>query len=34
MVLTVDLFLFILNNIFNTLFVSDLDVVLCCVNKS
>ena len=34
MVLTVDLFLFILNNIFNSLFVSGLDAVLRCVNKS
>lgn len=33
MVLTVDLFLFILNNIFNALFISDLNNVLYCVNK-
>jgi hypothetical protein len=33
MVLTVELFLFILNNIFNALFISDLNNVLHCVNK-
>ncbi len=33
MVLTVELFLFILNNIFNALFISDLNSVLYCVNK-
>lgn len=33
MVLTVELFLFILNNIFNALFVSVLCNVLHCVNK-
>ncbi len=33
MVLTVELFLFILNNIFNALFISDLNNVLYCVNK-
>lgn len=33
MVLTVELFLFILNNIFNALFISVLGMVLHCVNK-